>query len=81
MKNLKKLARKELSVIHGGDTAYAFCDSSGVCPPTFPSNAQTYCSDGICYRITGGGNPGGGGCHEPSHFCESWETGCGCIYI
>lgn len=80
MKNVKKLARKELVLIHGGDTAYAICDQDGTCPPTFPSNAQTYCSGGICYRVTTGGG-GGGACHEPKHLCESWETGCGCVYI
>ncbi|MCW3159811.1 bacteriocin-like protein [Chryseobacterium oryctis] len=80
MKNLKKLTRKELVNISGGDTAYAFCDESGVCPPTFPSSASTYCSNGICYRVTSGGGSGGGGCNEPQRLCQPWETGCGCVY-
>ncbi|AZA51768.1 hypothetical protein [Chryseobacterium sp. G0201] len=79
MKNLKKLTRKDLVLIGGGDTAYGFCDESGYCPPTFPSSASTYCINGICYRTTSGGGPGTG-CHEPQRFCQEWETGCGCVY-
>lgn len=85
MKNLKKLARKELSTISGGDTPYAFCNVDNTCPPPFPSGSSngysSYCSDGICYRVytgSGGGNPG---CTEPQRFCQSWESGCGCVYI
>lgn len=81
MKNLKKLTRKDLELINGGDTAYAICDADGYCPPGFPANSSTYCSNGICYRTTpGGGGSGGGGCHEPQRFCQEWETGCGCVY-
>lgn len=80
MKNLKKLARKELSLISGGDSPYALCDVEGNCPRTFPGYS-TYCSDGICYRVSNGGGGGSPGCMEPQHLCESWETGCGCVYI
>jgi len=79
MKNLKKLARKELSLISGGDTPYALCDVDGNCPSTFP-NSSTYCSNGICYRTNQGGGGPGPGCHEPMRLCQEWETGCGCVY-
>lgn len=84
MKNLKKLKRSQLVLISGGDSAYAFCDMDGYCPPT---SGSYYCSNGTCYRVSGGGgggsNPGGGGggsCNEPMRFCQEWETGCGCVY-
>jgi hypothetical protein len=77
MKNLKKLTRKQLEFISGGDTAYAICDIDGNCLPTLGSY---YCSNGTCYRSDGGGNPGGG-CHEPQRLCQEWETGCGCVYF
>lgn len=80
MKNLKKLTRQDLILISGGDTSYAFCDESGYCPPTFPSSYSTYCSNGICYKSNPGGGGSGGGCHEPTRFCQEWETGCGCVY-
>lgn len=86
MKNSKKLTRKELVFISGGDTPFAICDVDGKCPPGFPGGGNSYCSDGICYRVNpGGGGPGGGGpgggCIQPQHLCQSWETGCGCVYI
>ncbi|AZA51346.1 hypothetical protein EG346_12450 [Chryseobacterium carnipullorum] len=78
MKNLKKLTRKQLELISGGDTAYAICDADGYCPPTIGSY---YCSGGMCYRSSeGGGNPGGS-CTEPKRLCQPWETGCGCVYF
>lgn len=77
MKKLKKLTRKQLGFISGGDTAYAICDMDGNCPPTVGSY---YCSNGTCYRSEGGGNPGGG-CQEPQRLCEPWDTGCGCVYF
>ena len=77
MKNLKKLTRKQLEFISGGDIAYGICDADGNCPRTIGSY---YCNDGICYRVAGGGHPGGG-CTEPKHLCQEWETGCGCVYI
>jgi len=82
MKNLKKLTRKDLVFISGGDTPFAFCDADGNCPPGFPSGGgNSYCSNGICYRTSPGGGGPGGGCFEPQHLCESWETGCGCVYM
>ncbi|SHG40385.1 bacteriocin-like protein [Chryseobacterium vrystaatense] len=78
MKNLKKLTRKQLGFISGGDVAYALCDMDGNCPPTFGSY---YCSGGTCYRSTGGGGNPGGGCNEPQRICQEWETGCGCVYF
>lgn len=80
MKNLRRLTRKDLLLISGGDQSYAFCDQNGICPPPFPSNSGSYyCSNGICYRSSTGGESGGG-CTEPQRLCESWETGCGCVY-
>lgn len=79
MKNSKKLTRRDLVLISGGDTAYAFC-LDGVCPPAGPGY-DTYCSGDVCYkRFTGGGGPGGG-CNEPTRLCQSWEIGCGCVYF
>ncbi|AZA83445.1 hypothetical protein C1637_21015 [Chryseobacterium lactis] len=77
MKNLKKLKRSHLISINGGDYAYADCDIEGNCPAV---SGSYYCSGGTCYRSTGGGNPGGGTCHEPQRDCMPWETGCGCVY-
>lgn len=83
MKNRKKLTRKQLEFIKGGDNPYALCDMNGECPPTAGSY---YCSDGVCYSFNPGSNPGGGGggggggCNEPQRLCMSWETGCGCVY-
>jgi hypothetical protein len=80
MKNLNKLTRKDLGLINGGDIAYAFC-IDGVCPP-LGAGYITYCDGDKCFKTPkpGGGNPGGG-CHEPRHFCQEWETGCGCVYF
>ncbi|MDR2236417.1 MAG: hypothetical protein LBE92_09850 [Chryseobacterium sp.] len=78
MKNRKKLTRKQLEFINGGDTSYALCDMDGQCPPTAGSY---YCRDGICY--VSNGNPGGGdggSCHKPKRLCMPWETGCECSY-
>ncbi|WP_265427910.1 bacteriocin-like protein [Chryseobacterium sp. YIM B08800] len=81
MKNLKKLTRKDLQLISGGDQSYAVCDENGTCPPPFPSGAGSYyCSNGICYRVNNGGGSSGGGCHEPIRLCQPGETGCGCVY-
>lgn len=80
MKHLRKLTRKDLQIISGGDQSYAFCDQNGVCPPPYPGGAGSYyCSNGLCYRSSS--NSGGsGGCNEPQRLCSFWETGCGCVY-
>ncbi|WP_347216916.1 hypothetical protein [Chryseobacterium sp.] len=76
MKKLKKLKRNHLALISGGDVAYADCDIEGNCPAV---SGPYYCSGGVCYRSTGGDNPGGP-CNEPKHDCMPWESGCGCVY-
>ncbi|MDH6250576.1 hypothetical protein M2347_000303 [Chryseobacterium sp. H1D6B] len=51
MRNLKKLTRKELEFINGGnDLELPICDLDGNCPPGFPITFPTYCENGICYR-------------------------------
>lgn len=79
MKNLKKLTRRDLGLIIGGDTAYAFC-LDGSCPSPGAGYAS-YCSGDTCYKYFTGSPGGGSGCTEPKHLCESWETGCGCVYF
>jgi len=80
MKNLKKLTRKRLEFISGGDTAYAFC-LDGTCPPVSPGYSS-YCSGDFCFKnYNGSGGSGSGGCTELKRFCQDWETGCGCVYF
>ncbi|QHI37654.1 hypothetical protein IMCC3317_30350 [Kordia antarctica] len=73
VKGVTELTKKEQTLINGSAGPIAFCGPNGDCPP------GSTCDGDYCYA-DGGGNPGGGNCHEPTRFCIPPETGCGCVY-
>lgn len=76
MRNIKKISRKDLSVILGGGIGGCHMNGDSAdcrtdCDCSFGKGCEMYedGSPGKCIAVGGGGNPGGGGCIPPT-ICE-----------